>query len=200
MKRLFISSQISQMEATQELDAAWKHFLQAIPDGTNPRRKTQPHITLHFLGDIDTDQPEQAAAIDQLTNDVKAIARSFGEIDLILGYLHTFPGVLWTSIGGTQEATDTLDHLQRRIEAAADRAQKEGNLPKVRKNFEFFPHITLGKFDTSATEAVQQTIRDAEYPNQITFRVDSIEIMESLKGTDEETVYRPIAVPAMLRE
>ena len=187
------------MEARQELDAAWKHFLQIIPDGTNPRRKTQPHITLRFLGDIDTDQPEQATAIDQLTNDVKAIAGSFGKIDLILGYLHTFPGVLWTSLGGTQEATEALDQLQRRIVAAADRAQMEGNLPKVRKNFEFFPHITLGKFDTSATEAVQQTIRNAEYPNQITLRVDAIEVMESLKGLDEDTVYHPIAAPAMLR-
>ena len=200
MRRLFISNQITEMEATQELDAAWEHFLQIIPDGTNPRRKTQPHITLRFLGDIDTDQPEQATAIDQLNDDVKAIATSFGKIDLILGYLHTFPGVLWASIGGTQEATEALDHLQRRIAAAADRAQIEGNLPKVRTNREFFPHITLGKFDTSATEAVQQTIRDAEYPNQITFRVDATEIMESLKGTDGKTVYRPIAAPAILRE
>ena len=147
MRRLFISSQISQMEATQELDAAWEHFLQTIPDGTNPRRKTQPHITLRFMGDIDTDQPEQAAAIDHLTNDVKAIAGSFGKIDLILGYLHTFPGVLWASIGGTQEATEALNHLQRRIAAAADRAQTEGNLPKVRTKFEFFPHITLRPVD-----------------------------------------------------
>ena len=43
-------------------------------------------------------------------------------------------------------------------------------------------HITLGKFNVAATRIIDEKLRDSEYPAQMAFRLDSLELLESVQS------------------
>ena len=66
----------------------------------------------------------------------------------------------------------------------------------------FIPHITLGKFDVSATESSMRSCEDSEYPAQMAFRLDSLELSGERPVPDWERGhhYVPVIPKLMLQE
>ena len=52
-----------------------------------------PHLTIRFLGTQCENDKTQAKALRELDYTLQEIAKEFEPIELILGYIHTFPGV-----------------------------------------------------------------------------------------------------------
>lgn len=132
--------------------AGLEHKLMAWPLKIRWVKPANIHLTLKFLGEIETDRVDAVAVAMALT------ARTFSPIQLSVQGLGVFPGfrnprVLWTGVGGQ---TDLLAQLQGRLDSAL-----------VEKGFEaekrpFKAHLTLGRFKGRAPsvdllEAVQQT-------------------------------------------
>lgn len=117
------------------------------------------HLTLKFLGEIETDAVDAAVAAMALA------AGTFSPIKLSVQGLGVFPGfrnprVLWTGLGGQ---TDLLAQLHRKLDSAlAEKGFKAETRP-------FKAHLTLGRFKGRASssallEAVQQTGRFEAVP------------------------------------
>lgn len=198
MQRLFIAASIKDDHARREMDYAWKRITEILPEHAKASRQDQPHITLRFLGDVNTDDARQAHLVALLQDDVRRIAKSTPPVDLTLGYLHTFPGNVWLSVGCTQEDTDSLRTLQRRISAATERAAHQGlHLPPTTR-YDFTPHITLGAFTPDHTDQLQEALRDSQYPQQAPFRINALEFLENIRQPDGSSRYHPAASPARL--
>ena len=194
MPNLFIATRIREPEILRELNIAWARVSGTLPQIAQPQRAGPPHITLRYLGDLDVDQPELDPIIQELSQQMHNTAQRFESFELLLGYLQTFPGVLWTSVGGTEESMRAISQMHKRIDQAANQAQ----LPAVHKRRDFIPHITLGKFDRDATPVVQEIIRDSQYPSQVYFKVDQLELLQSSTDDNDATVYTTIGSPAPL--
>ncbi len=112
------------------------------------------HLTLKFLGEVETGRVEAVA-------DAMALAAgTCSSIQLSVQGLGVFPGfrnprVLWTGVGGQ---TDLLAQLHRKLDSAlVGKGFKAETRP-------FKAHLTLGRFkgrvsSTDLLEAVQQTGR-----------------------------------------
>ena len=194
MPNLFIATRIREPEILRELNISWACVSGTLPQIAQPQRAGPPHITLRYLGNLDIDQPEQDPIIQELSQQMHKTAQRFESFELLLGYLHTFPGILWASVGGANESMKAISRMHKRIDQAANRSQ----LPDVPKRHDFIPHITLGKFDHDATPVVQEIIRDSRYPSQVYFKVDQLELLQSSTDDNNATVYTTIGTPAPL--
>lgn len=112
------------------------------------------HLTLKFLGNINTDD------IDKIDMAMKAAAGEFEPFTLTVGGIGFFPGikrprVIWVGVGGQ---TQDLFALQRSLE---DRLAAAG-FPKEKRSFK--GHLTLGRFrkapDPAAISRVIQECTD----------------------------------------
>lgn len=197
-RRLFIASRVSKAEALEELDAAWEKAMSLLPDGAWRFRETQPHITMRFLGDIDTGNAGNRRILGDMRNDLARMARKHRKIPLTLGYLHTFPGVLWASIGGTEDSLESLGQLRFGVKLGVASAEIRGLKVPADRYEPWLPHITLGCFEVGQTASLTRKLRESDHPAQAEFRVESLEILESLSRTDGEPEYEPLAeAPAM---
>ena len=70
--------------------------------------------------------------------------------------------------------------------------------PETEAEHGFIPHITLGKFDVSATEAVDEKLRGSEYPAPIPFILDSIELLESVQSPLGESADHTAVIPKLM--
>jgi 2'-5' RNA ligase len=109
------------------------------------------HLTLKFLGNINTDD------IGKIGGAMKAAAEEFEPFTLTVGGIGFFPGikrprVIWVGVGGQ---TQDLFALQRSLEdrlAAAD-------FPKEKRSFK--GHLTLGRFrDGPDPAAIRRVIQE----------------------------------------
>ena len=194
MANTFIAARIRDPEVLRELNIAWVCVATTLPKIAQAQRTGPPHITLRYLGDLDIDEPEQNQIIQELSQQMQDTAQRFESFELMLGYLHTFPGILWTSVGGTDESIEELEQMQKRIEQDAEQSQ----LPAVPQRHDFLPHITLGKFDHATTPVVGELIKDSQYPSQVYFKVDQIELLQSTTNDDGATSYTTIGPVATL--
>jgi 2'-5' RNA ligase len=113
----------------------------------NPRNV---HLTLKFIGDIQTHQVADVAKAMALT------ATGFSPVDLCMQGLGVFPGirnprVFWTGLGGQ---TDLLGQLQGTL----DQALAEAGFALEKRPFK--GHLTLGRFKgralaTDVAQAIQ---------------------------------------------
>ncbi len=199
IKRLFIASRIHEPAVLREIEDAWERALELLPAGTAAERENQPHITMCFLGDMDTAGAENQDRLDELQNRLGRIAARRERIPLILGHLHTFPGILWASVGGTGEAVNGLDSLRQQVRDEVKLLEKRGLSIQPGRHHPWLPHITLGAFDETAGEELRMELRTAEYPTQEGFHVEQIELLESRSRMDGSREYLPAAPPAELR-
>lgn len=112
----------------------------------------------------------------------------------MLGLINTFSGIAWSAVGGNYEPMESLRRLRKEVDAAATRRFQE-------VEYGFIPHITLGKFNVSATNIIDEKLRDSEHPAPMVFSLDSIELLESVQsplggGAD----YIPVIPKLMLLE
>ncbi len=109
------------------------------------------HITMKFLGDVDTeDLTELADALTVAASAQPAFSLVYDSIGAFPDLVH--PKVIWAGAG----ANDALASLQREIETVCER------LGYPRETRSFHPHITLGRVKGSANL------------NRLTARVKSI--------------------------
>ena len=170
-QRLFVACPVRSPEVAAELDSAWERALELLPTGSGVRREREPHITLRYLG-----KPPGQETVDALDRDLETMAARLGPVPLILGYLGTFPGVLWAGIGGEPRDTDRLNLLREWVDNAALRLGfREADLG-------YLPHITLGRFNPGNTASLAAALRETGSPGNARFQVDTVELLSSAPG------------------
>ena len=187
---IFIANMIDEREAQQELEEAWHHILDVLPEDTPNVTRKQPHLTLRFLGTQCEDETKQTRQLEDLDYTLQEITKGLQPIELVLGYIHTCPGVAWASVGGTEEAIQQLDLLAQQIDQAVEQCLNTNGLHAEERKHHFLAHLTLGKFDPNATQLVADSVRDANYPQQTTFTVRQIQITRSIQQENGANVYK----------
>ena len=154
--------------------------------GVRPVRPDGIHLTLKFLGDIGED------LVQPVVNAISPIARAHRPFKLRLGSPGAFPRgnsprVLWVGIEG--DLTALLD-LQRQIEGAL------ASLGFARDSREFSPHLTVARFNNSASLRDRlragQALFSAHIDSLLGTNVDRVTLMQSTL-LPSGAVYRPIA-------
>ena len=182
-KRLFIACPIRHPAVEAELRSTWKALKGIIPASASPTREPLPHITLRFLGDMELSLTRLTAQklpyrelLMQWCVDLDEITREVNKIPLALGPLGVFHGVVWCSVGGSNDFLKRLNDLQEKVDAAAEFA----GWPDAA--YPFHPHITVGRFDRSVTAKVADLLEYQDYPQPVAFDLGSVEILESVRG------------------
>ncbi len=134
--RVFIALDLP-AEAKQTLDGITQKLRADLPDGVRWVDRSGIHLTIKFLGDIDT------SLVADLVEAMKSVAQAApGErLSLRLAGLGLFPNperprVLWVGLDGDLQA---LRELQERTEEATSK------LGFAREGRPFSPHLTLGR-------------------------------------------------------
>ena len=176
-RRLFIACRIRDPIIEQELADTWDQVVQLLPGDADPQREPNIHITLRFLGDVDPGEDETGTSVEveALNNLLSIQAKRIDQIPLTLSYLHTFPGVVWASVGGTEEAIDELNLLHKRV----DHAVAALGWPEA--DYDFLPHVTVGRFDKEASPLLSRALASADYPKQVQFTLETVELLESVR-------------------
>ncbi len=187
--KLFIANIIDERGALQELQEAWHHILDFLPEDTPNVTRKPPHLTIRFLGTQCENDKTQAKALRELDHTLQGVAKEFEPIELTLGYIHTFPGVAWVSIGGTEAATQQLEQLAKQVDGAVEKCLDKTGLQAEARKHQFFAHLTLGKFDPSITQLVDDFVRDASYPRQEPFKIEQIQITRSTQQSKAFSTY-----------
>jgi len=181
--RCFVSVDLppSLADAIAELQAPFESLA-----GLRLTDPTQAHITLKFLGDVDSDRTD---AIEQALTTAVASA-GVDPFDCTVGGLGVFPSleyisVVWAGVrdaAGDEELTTVAEAVETELTAIGfDPADHE-----------FTPHITLARMDDARSkQRVQELVADAD-PTAGTFRVDSVRLTESTL-TDEGPVYETVS-------
>lgn len=138
----------------------------------------QLHITLRFIGDVDGDRAEDAAAA---LSGVRA-----APLDLAISGVGCFDrrgriDTLWAGI----EPREAIAHLHRKIDAALVRIGLE---PERRA---YLPHVTLARLNVPE-EAVRGFLADQAALASAPFHLDHFWLFESHLGQERAT-YQPIA-------
>ena len=168
-----------------------------MPGGAELRREPHAHITLAFIGEVDVGDPREFNKVEPLKVLLDIHVGNIGPVRLILGYLSTFPGVLWTGIGGTTEDLDEFALLQMRVGHAIDDVGFQ--TPK----HPYIPHITIGRFDKELTDALTKRLADSEFPEQVSVDIPAVELLESVRvpgpGGGWQVEYLTVGDPHLLR-
>ena len=133
--RLFVALEIS-TEAKAAMQQAQTELQRKL--GRGCLRWTRPeqfHLTLKFLGDVDTSR------VEALAETLRTACRGFGPITLRAETVGTFPNfrsprVVWV---GVSDRLGRLPLLQRAVENAADKLNAES------QDDSFVGHVTLGR-------------------------------------------------------
>ena len=188
--KLFVANTIEDPDVRREMETAWRNIQELLPDRTPSVERKPPHLTLRYLGSTDTDQdanPQQFKALDAALQDITHMLQP---INLILGYVQTFPGVAWVSVGGTDEALQSLAQLAHQVDHAVQTCIGD-RLPPPARNYHFLPHLTLGKFDPHLTDLVDRNIAGTKDPDQLPFTLRSIRVMRSWRDGNGGSIYLP---------
>ena len=192
VKRLFIANRIMRLEVRTEVLQAWERVVELLPTWSKRRRELHPHITLRFLGEVNTMEPGQQEKLERLEQSIREITARHRRIPLLLGHIKTFPGVAWSAVDGHPEAMQGLRKLQEEV----DKTVRSQGFPPAEHRFQ--PHITLGSFEAAATQVLELRLQKAEYPAQLSFELDSLELLESVRcplGGETDCIQAAPAMP-----
>lgn len=189
--KLFVANTIEDPDVRREMETAWRSIHELLPDHAPGVERKPPHLTLRYLGRTDNDPDTDQQPFMDLDAELRDITHLLQPIDLILGYVHTFPGVAWVSVGGTDEALQSLAHLAHQVDHAVQTCIGRHRLPPPARTYQFLPHLTLGKFDPALTELVDHNIADTQDPDQLPFTVRDIRVMRSWRDGSGSGIYSP---------
>jgi 2'-5' RNA ligase len=133
------------------------------------------HLTLKFLGGISSSKLEQVQGV------LEDVVKGFSPFSLTLGEVGCFPGlkaprVLWVGVK-TDENTlsDLQQHLDKRLERIGFQREKR----------RFTPHLTLARIRRlEISDRLGERLRSAKSPEVSSFRVTSVELMQSQLNRD----------------
>ncbi|MCB9100043.1 MAG: RNA 2',3'-cyclic phosphodiesterase [Anaerolineales bacterium] len=145
------------------------------------------HLTLHFLGDIQSDE------LDQINNALQTSTQTAQSFSLTLGELGCFPNmrrprILWVGVHGE---TQPLIALHRRLGVALQTAINF--TPESRP---YAPHLTIGRVNSGGParhipQLSQMLATEQAVGRLVTFEVDHISLIKSeLKPTG--SIYTPL--------
>ena len=143
------------------------------------------HLTLKFLGDIDTE------VVEIITAAMEEAVRGMPSFDITVGGLGVFPNlqrvqIVWVGMSGELEK---LNQLQQRIEA---NLTPLGFKPEGRA---FTPHLTLGRVRDTAgpydRQELGKVVSSTDFKENHVFSVKSINLMKS-QLTREGPIYTKI--------
>ncbi|AUX09363.1 2'-5' RNA ligase [Halalkaliarchaeum desulfuricum] len=155
----------------------------------------QAHLTLKFLGDVDTDRVEEleTAAREAISN--AEVEHEDGTVAPVepfeaeVGGLGVFPSVEYISVvwAGFRTGEAELTALHEALEAETTAL---GFDPE---DHEFTPHVTLARMDDArGKEIVQEAVTETD-PTIGRFRVEDVRLKESIltpEGPEYDTVAR----------
>ncbi|MDR3525970.1 MAG: RNA 2',3'-cyclic phosphodiesterase [Rhizomicrobium sp.] len=149
--------------------------MQAGVPGARWQKREQLHLTLRFIGEVDG---LEAAAID----DALALL-SAPSFPLALKAVGSFGGKTPRDLWAGVTPSESLNHLQRKIESALQRIGLE---PDGRK---FVPHVTLARLKGAAGSVVADYLTDHALYLSPAFQVESF-CLYSSKLTSDGSLYR----------
>jgi len=147
--------------------------------GARWQRDDQLHITLRFIGEVDT---PRAQDIDSALAVLKApaFALRLSGVDIFGDVAH--PRLLWTGV----QSDGAIEHLRDKVEAALVRA----GLPTETRKFK--PHMTLARFGREKPRRLADYLAGYSDFATISFPVADFILYESRLGNDG-AVYEPLA-------
>ena len=146
-----------------------------LPDGIRWVRPEGIHLTLKFLGDV------ESARVADIQQAMERAASGFEptSLRLELSGLGVFPNpreprVLWAGVTGEMDA---LGHLQ----ALVDDYLEAAGFARERRPFR--PHLTLGRVRDQVAPAerrrIGQVVGDASLPSSVEWQVEEIHLIRS---------------------
>ncbi len=152
---------------------------QTICKKGNYTPKENFHITLHFLGEIHTDD------IEYLHMAMAETARFQRAFSLKLDRIGFFPrgreGVMWAGVEKSNDLFRLFHQLEKSLGKQGFGREKKG----------LSPHITLGR-EVEPYRGFQDVQKNVRL-EQKTMRVESIMLMESVR-MGRKLIYRPVVV------
>ena len=191
--RLFIAAPVSNPRVHIEMLNIRKRLHAA---GYRYTPETQLHITLRFLGSVDVNESAQRDMLECLRGDLGHVAGQYTLMDLRLGRLRVWPGVLWIEVddaGGLSKLVDLHKSVDKVV-------MEHGFEPADFTGFRFKPHITVGRFDRELTYALEVSLKSLEPPSPIEFQAESMEMLQSIKTPHGTGFYSPLWTPAVFGE
>jgi 2'-5' RNA ligase len=161
--------------------------------GNSPVKWVEPsniHLTLKFLGDVDT------GIIGKITAAIEEAVRGFPPFSIEASKLGVFPNmnrvqIIWVGLYGELEK---LGQLQKRIDASLK------DLGFAPENRPFTPHLTLGRVrDFARPEERQKLARlitDTSFEGKYKISVNAVNLMQS-QLTREGPIYTKLAAVAL---
>jgi RNA 2',3'-cyclic 3'-phosphodiesterase len=164
--RLFIAVP-SPPEVRDAIALAQRELQNANLSGAKWVQPENVHLTLKFLGDVDT------ARVPDLKHALHGACEGISSFDLQLGAPGCFPNVrrprvLWLGVEGDLTA---LKNLQTRIAQAAAPFQSQ------RDDKPFAPHLTLARFKETPRDAL--SAMEQFHASAVEWRADTIELISS---------------------
>lgn len=150
--RLFIAIAVPhelKLQITSTQPQLQQNLTRALVKWTRPE---QFHLTLRFLGNVDTH------SVEQLINSVRGLCRSFRPLVLCARGIGFFPSaraprVLWV---GVQDQKEQLRPLQEAVQLATQSFTREKSEER------FTGHITLARIKNIRRDEIQALNRSAE--------------------------------------
>jgi 2'-5' RNA ligase len=149
---------------------------QAIPDVVRWVRPTGIHLTLKFLGDVNTEVVDGGipAAMGQALEDFQDEKFQLSLSDLGIFGDQRRPRVIWA---GVQGDLDSLEKLQRSVDDAVFK------LGFSREKAPFRPHLTLGRVRDNVSPSARRPMAEAIFNREplpsIAWDVDAIHLIHS---------------------
>ncbi len=168
--RLFIAISLPE-HVKDEIERAQEELESTLPrDCIRWTRRAQFHLTLKFLGDVETQ------CIDALTNALRLACKGFGVLPLRAGRMGVFPDLrrprlIWV---GVDDAGKRLPLLQHAVEAAAAGFTSQG------PEGTFTGHVTIGRCKTIKRPQIDllaklaQVMEDRQFGEWTTDTVDLV--------------------------
>ena len=170
--RSFIAIPVSDA-GIQALNSAVKSLETAIGRHVRWVRPEGIHLTLKFMGDI------QSEAAEQVLEALPSVAAEFMPFELAIKGLGAFPNlrrprVLWAGVNGNLEV---LSSLQQAVEDSVERL----GLPKEQRHFS--PHLTLGRVRRDVDDRQRRNIGEAVLsvatPAVVRWTADTVNLMRT---------------------
>jgi len=176
--RLFVSADLDDPDAVADAQAR-------LPDAASlrPVDPAGAHVTLKFLGEVDTDRldPLEAALVTAVDD------AGVSPFHMVVGGFGVFPSLDYISVvwAGVREGSPELTRLHEVIE------RETTALGFDPEDHEFTPHVTLARMDDArGKEAVQRVVREDD-PTVDGYDVTEVRLTES-QLTDDGPVYETV--------
>jgi 2'-5' RNA ligase len=183
-ERLFVAVDLPDALVDGVADAQ-APFADAEGEGLRFTDPAQAHVTLQFLGDVETDRLPAVVEVVEDAVDAAGVA----PFEARVGGYGVFPSrdyvsVVWT---GFRAGGPELTRLAEAVRGETARLGFEGD------DHEFTPHVTLARVDDARPKALVRRVLDEADPEVGSFRVGEVRLKRSTltpEGPEYETVAR----------